>query len=205
MRATLMTRVSQALRTMEALGDECVFCDAVVRQESPAPGGVARVLQGRMSARVGQHLEDCEKAGIPERRNGSYPRRMLLGVGEVALRVPRTRRYSPAAVLQRYARRAPESDRLILACFIMNASGIASARRAARKFADAWQTIYPKAVACLTGDLDELLAHLPVFDHPRWRKAARTPNAIERRFVQVRRRTRPMGVMADQTSAERIL
>ncbi len=88
---------------------------------------------------------------------------------------------------------------------IMNASGIASARRAARKFADAWQTIYPKAVACLTGDLDELLAHLPVFDHPRWRKAARTTHAIERRFVEVRRRTRPMGVMAGQTSAERIL
>jgi len=37
------------------------------------------------------------------------------------------------------------------------------------------------------------------------RKAARTTNAIERCFVEIRRRTRPMGVMADRTSCERIV
>jgi transposase-like protein len=33
----------------------------------------------------------------------------------------------------------------------------------------------------------------------------RTTNAIERRFREVRRRTRPMGVFSDRTSMERIL
>ncbi|NWF93463.1 MAG: transposase, partial [Syntrophaceae bacterium] len=33
----------------------------------------------------------------------------------------------------------------------------------------------------------------------------RTTNAIERRFVEVRRRTRPMGTFSDRTSMERIL
>jgi len=33
----------------------------------------------------------------------------------------------------------------------------------------------------------------------------RTTNAIERRFVEVRRRRRPIGVFADKTSMKRIL
>jgi transposase-like protein len=40
---------------------------------------------------------------------------------------------------------------------------------------------------------------------PDWRKLTRTTNAIERRFREVRRRTRPMGVFQDKTSMERIL
>jgi transposase-like protein len=88
---------------------------------------------------------------------------------------------------------------------VMHAKGLAGARRAAHRFAQRWQEIYPKAVRCLAGDLDELLAHLQAFRDPGWRKATRTTNAIERCFVEVRRRTRPMGVMADKASMERIL
>ena len=88
---------------------------------------------------------------------------------------------------------------------IMLAKGLVSARTAARRFAQRWQEAFPAAVACLAGDLDELLVHLEVFRDHTWRKAARTTNAIERCFVEVRRRTRPMGVMADKTSCERIL
>lgn len=40
---------------------------------------------------------------------------------------------------------------------IMNAPTLPMARSAARRFADRWQAIYPKAVACLRGDLDDLL------------------------------------------------
>ncbi len=36
------------------------------------------------------------------------------------------------------------------------------------------------------------------------RKAVRTTNAIERRFREVRRRTRPMDVFQDRTSMDRI-
>ena len=87
---------------------------------------------------------------------------------------------------------------------IMNAAGLAQARAAARRFAARWAALYPKAVACLRTDLDSLLTFFR-FQDPVWRKRVRTTNAIERRFVEVRRRTRPMGVFFDTTSIERIL
>jgi transposase-like protein len=37
------------------------------------------------------------------------------------------------------------------------------------------------------------------------RRAVRTTDAVERRFGEVRRRTRPMGTFQDQTSMDRIL
>ena len=87
---------------------------------------------------------------------------------------------------------------------IMNAPGIGAARKAAALFAKNWRKIYHKAVACLVNDLDDLLTHY-LFDSEKWRKATRSTNAIERCFVEVRRRTRPMGVMADRASMSRIL
>jgi putative transposase len=87
---------------------------------------------------------------------------------------------------------------------IYRAQGIRAARQAARRFADRWEQIYPRAVACLRKDLEELLNFFS-FQDPEWKKAVRTTNAIERRFREVRRRTRPMGVMADRTSIDRIL
>jgi putative transposase len=87
---------------------------------------------------------------------------------------------------------------------IMNASTLPAAWSAARRFADRWESTYPKAVACLRADLDELLT---CFRYPTLaeRKTVRTTNAIERRFREVRRRTRPMGTFQDKTSMERIL
>jgi len=63
---------------------------------------------------------------------------------------------------------------------------------------------YPAAVACLTQDLPELSAFLQV-QSPLPPAALRTTNAIERRFREVRRRTRPMGTFSDHTSIDRIL
>jgi transposase-like protein len=40
---------------------------------------------------------------------------------------------------------------------VMNARTLPQARSAARRFADRWQARYPRAVACLRDDLDELL------------------------------------------------
>ena len=87
---------------------------------------------------------------------------------------------------------------------IMNAQTVPEARSAARRFADRWHDTYPKAVDCLRNDLDELLTcwRYPTLDE---RKRVRTTNAIERRFREVRRRTRPMGVFQDRTSMDRIL
>ena len=86
----------------------------------------------------------------------------------------------------------------------MNAKTQPQARTAARRFADQWEDDYPKAVACLRDDLDELLACFR-YQTIEERKAVRTTNAIERRFREVRRRTRPMGVFQDRTSMDRIL
>jgi transposase-like protein len=87
---------------------------------------------------------------------------------------------------------------------ISHAPDRAQARAQARRFVDRWGPRYPAAVRCLWGDLDELLTFF-VFAEEEWRKAARTTNAIERRFREVRRRTRPMGVLANKDSLERIL
>lgn len=87
---------------------------------------------------------------------------------------------------------------------VMNANTLPQARSAARRFAERWGDEYPKAVACLRDDLDELLTcwRYKSLDQ---RKQVRTTNAIERRFREVRRRTRPMGVFSDRTSMDRIL
>lgn len=87
---------------------------------------------------------------------------------------------------------------------IVNAANRPAARAAARRFADRFEAAYPPAVACLRGDLDELLTCFAC-KTPEQRKAVRTTNAIERRFREVRRRTRPMGTFQDTTSMDRIL
>jgi putative transposase len=101
--------------------------------------------------------------------------------------------------------RAPDRERVKRDLHrISHAIDWVAARAEARRFVLHWRTRDPAAVRCLQQDLEELLAFL-VFDDPTWRKAARTTNAIERRFREVRRRTRPMGVFSDRTSMERIL
>jgi putative transposase len=87
---------------------------------------------------------------------------------------------------------------------IMNAPNAPAARAAARKFADRFGDKYPAAVACLRNDLDELLTCFRYKSDPE-RRAVRTTNAVERRFREVRRRTRPMGTFQDKTSMDRIL
>ena len=87
---------------------------------------------------------------------------------------------------------------------VMNAPNRRKAETAARRFADAWEPVYPKAVACLRNDLDDLLtcfADKTLAEQ----KLVRTTNTIERRFREVRRRTRPMGTFQDKTSMDRIL
>lgn len=57
---------------------------------------------------------------------------------------------------------------------------------------------------CLRDDLDDLLTCFR-YKTLKERQRVRTTNAIERRFREVRRRTRPMGVFQDRTSMDRIL
>jgi putative transposase len=87
---------------------------------------------------------------------------------------------------------------------VMNATTLPQARSAVRRFADRWHASYGNAVACLQNDLDDLLTCWR-YNSRDQRKRVRTTNAIERRFREVRRRTRPMGTFQDKTSMDRIL
>jgi len=361
-----------AFRMMKAMQAEDVEWGEDYR--GAARQALARLLEGRMAETIDRHLERIAEAGPADRRNGCYRRWLLTELGTIELAVPRTRTFSALRVVQAYARRVRDVDRLILACFvlglstrkvarallpilgqpvspgtvsqvakqldaavaafhqrplqdqyrvlvldgvvlrrktgagalarpvlvalgrrpdgkkevidfrlataesavqwelflgqlirrgltgerlemlcvdggsgllaalptafpavpvqrcwahkirnilnkvrtpdqaaikaqlhrIMNATTLPAAWSAARRFADRWQDLYPKAVACLRADLDDLLT---CFRYPTLaeRKAVRTTNAIERRFREVRRRTRPMGTFQDKTSMDRIL
>lgn len=83
------------------------------------------------------------------------------------------------------------------------APSLAAARRAFERFRFRWRGKYSKLVERLERDLPALLMF---FEFPRhlWRKL-RTTNVIERCFVEVRRRTRPMVVFTNVESVDRII
>lgn len=87
---------------------------------------------------------------------------------------------------------------------ISYAKNLRKAQRALGKFCGRWGKFYPKAVKCLVADEEQLLNFFQIKESSLWSQI-RTTNAIERRFREVRRRTRPMGVFSDRTSMERIL
>jgi putative transposase len=332
------------------------------------------ILEGRMQERITYYLDEMARLGGVDRRNGSFSRHLLTELGDIELTIPRTRHFSPVSILRAYARRAPQVDRLILACFVLGistrkvsqallpvlgepvspttvsrvaqsldtavaafhlrpikrpyrflifdgvvlkrktgagsvkrvvlvalgiteegrkevidfsiapgesqgawegfltdlykrglteqgvelivtdggkgllaalpmvypgiplqrcwahksrnvlnyvrkadhkavkadlhaiqyASGIREAQKALGVFRARWNQPYPKAVARLCADEEQLLTFLQIKDS-KWWSQIRTTNAIERRFREVRRRTRPMGVFSNRTSMERIL
>lgn len=86
---------------------------------------------------------------------------------------------------------------------IDQASSRREAEGQAQAFARRWGAAYPRLVTRRLRDLPDLLAF---FQCPRslWRKL-RTTNVIERCFVEVRRRTRPMVCFVNVQSVERII
>jgi transposase-like protein len=73
---------------------------------------------------------------------------------------------------------------------IYRAENRKEAQAALREFRARWLNTYPAMVKCLERDLPELLSFFSLPRHL-WR-SLRTTNMIERCFVEVRRRTRPM-------------
>lgn len=86
---------------------------------------------------------------------------------------------------------------------IYQAASLAEARRAFQRWKWNWQAAYPALLRRFERDLPELLNF---FQFPRhlWKKL-RTTNAIERCFVEVRRRTRPMVVFTNVASVDPII
>jgi putative transposase len=87
---------------------------------------------------------------------------------------------------------------------ISHASNRREATEAYWRFSSRWRKVYPKAVACLKKDFDQLLSFFQIKNSQLWSRL-RTTNLIERAFREVRRRTRPMGVMAHTQSLQRIV
>jgi transposase-like protein len=103
-----------------------------------------------------------------------------------------------------YVKRADQRKVKTSLHHISHAPNSVKAQQAAKRFVQHWQPYYPKAVSCLLQDLPELLTFLTIrisLDPT----TLRTTNAIERRFREVRRRTRPMGTFSDHTSMDRIM
>ena len=75
-----------------------------------------------MAEAVDYWLDGLDGCAMRDRRNGTYPRHLLSELGDIELRVPRTRHFCPTEVLKSYARRAPEIDRVILAGFVLGLS-----------------------------------------------------------------------------------
>jgi len=87
---------------------------------------------------------------------------------------------------------------------ISHAQNQRQARAAYARLVLRWNRTYPRAVRCLEKDLDELLSFFQIHNSKLWSRL-RTTNLIERAFREVRRRTRPMGVMANTQSLQRIV
>lgn len=86
---------------------------------------------------------------------------------------------------------------------IYRARDLRQARQAFRHFRARWRGVYASMVKQLERDLPELLTF---FDFPRHLgRKLRTTNVIERCFVEVRRRTRPMVCFVNVASVDRIL
>jgi len=86
---------------------------------------------------------------------------------------------------------------------IYQADSRREAEAAFRRFQTHWQDVYASMIKELEKDLPELLSF---FSFPRhlWKKL-RTTNVIERCFVEVRRRTRPMVCFVNVASVDRII
>lgn len=86
---------------------------------------------------------------------------------------------------------------------IYRADGIREARLLFREFRMRWLKLYPAMVKQLEKDLPELLSFMS-FPKAQW-VSLRTTNVIERCFVEVRRRTRPMVCFVNVGSVDRII
>ena len=103
----------------------------------------------------------------------------------------------------RYLRARHRDECLAQAKAIYRAATRREARQRFRAWKGRWKLPEPKAVACLTADLEELLSFLDLPEPHR--SKVRTTNALERAFREVRRRTNPMSCFNNPASLDRIV
>jgi putative transposase len=113
-----ITKIPEAFKeirhmAMDTWQEECRFAACRAMKE---------VLESRMYNSIDTHLEQMRAAGLPDRRNGSFPSHLLTEVGDLELRIPRTRTFSARALLKRFARRTVSIERMILTAFLLGLS-----------------------------------------------------------------------------------
>ena len=165
--------------------------------------------QGESQAAWEAFLWDLHERGLRGRQLQLVHQRRLSGTGG-GDRDHLSARASPALLgaqdAQPARRRAPPRPSRSEARCPAHLPGARTPRRRAEPssaFAFTGRALYPALVRRLERDLPELLAFFD-FPQPLWRKL-RTTNAIERCFVEVRRRTRPMVLFVNVASVERII
>jgi transposase-like protein len=87
-----------------------------------ARGAMKEVIESRMHNAIDIFLGQMRAEGLRDRRNGSFPSHLLTEVGDLELRIPRTRRFSARSLLKRFARRSASIERTILMCFLLGLS-----------------------------------------------------------------------------------
>ena len=224
--AATIKSLPRAFRMMKAMQAHGIEWGDDYRQSAAA--ALTDMLHGRMASTIDRHLEDMDRLDQADRRNGTYPRWLMTELGEIALSVPRTRRFSALTVVRAFARRAPHIDRMILACFVLGLStrkvAIALAPVLGRRISAATvsqvaKTLDVAVAAFHRRRLKDIYPVLMLDGLPaqRPRRAARLLALQDHRGAQGRAhhkrhraplprgRTRPMGVFQDRTSMDRIL
>jgi len=113
-----ITKIQQAFKEIKYM-----HCDTWEGDYRPAARDALKdILEFRMGNVIDAHLEQKRAQGFPDRRNGSYPRHLLTELGDLGLRIPRTRTFSARVLLKRFARRAFSIERLILLSFLFGLS-----------------------------------------------------------------------------------
>jgi transposase-like protein len=92
-----------------------------------AANRLKELLEERMDEELELYLgrakhERREKGDPEDYRNGSYVRHLLTEIGDLILRIPRSRRGFVSRVLEAYKRRSRTVDELIMACFVLGMS-----------------------------------------------------------------------------------
>jgi len=85
------------------------------------------LLEEKMGEELEQYLGRAKHArrGEEDRedyRNGAYLRHLLTEIGDLILRIPRSRKRFVSRVLEAYKRRSRSVDQLIMACFVLGMS-----------------------------------------------------------------------------------
>ncbi len=109
--AVTIKSLPAAFATMKAMQAEGLGWGEELRPL--ARQALTEIIEDRMHEFIDAHLLRVAERGEADRRNGTYRRRILTELGDIELSVPRTRTYSPVAVVRAYARRTSQVDRML--------------------------------------------------------------------------------------------